>query len=219
MLGIRATPTLTSQSTATARSSKAWALTAQPGAQARDPTLAELAGRDPLSCADAAGSSAFYSPLRESLRANAAAGRRCARALNPHPDHVHAAGAAAAAGVPGGGGLRYGDAQRAVHYGAPAADQQPLSARTSWDLGSRAGSEAAGAPAAAGQRGLGSAETLPQYAPGKQGSGRTIAAPGLLAHASVPVEVSSQGNATMLVKPLKILCKASQPHLCACLLL
>lgn len=162
--------------------------------QARDHTLAELAGRDALSCADAAGSAAFYSPLRESLRAHAAAGRRCARALNPGPDpgSAHAAGAAAAASAQGYGAARHADAQWAAHHGASAAAQQPLSARTSCDLGSGAGCEATGAPAAAGQRGLGSAETPAQHAPGKQGSGRTIAAPGLLAHASVPVEVSTR---------------------------
>ena len=132
---------------------------------------------------DAAGSAAFYSPLRESLRANAAAGRRCARALNPDP--VHAACAAAAPSVQGSGAPRYAGAQETAHYGAAAAAQHPLSARTSWDLGYGAGSEAPGAAAAAEQQGLGSAETL-------QGPGRMIAAPGLLAHASVPVEVSSQ---------------------------
>lgn len=45
---------------------------------------------------------------------------------------------------------------------------------------------------AAERRGLGCAKTLSQQVPGLQGPGRTIAAPGLLAHASVPVEVCAQ---------------------------
>ena len=175
---------------------------AQPGAQARDPTLAELAGRDPLSCTDAAGSSAFYSPLRESLRAHAVAGRRSARALkpDPDPDSGHAASATAGASAQGSGVQRYADSQRTAGYGAVAAAQHPLSVRTSWDLESGAGSEAAGAPGTAGQWELGSAETSAQHAPWRQASGRTIAAPGLLAHASVLVEVSSI-NATIYLNP------------------
>ena len=110
---------------------------------------------------------------------------------------MHVTGAAAAASAQGSGALRYADAQRTAHYGAAAAAQHPLSARTSWDLGPGAGSEALGA-AAAERRELGSAETLARQVPGKQGPGRTIAAPGLLAHASVPVQVSSPEDEALM---------------------
>ena len=125
---------------------------------------------------------------------------------------MHAASAAAAASAQGSGAPRYSDAQGTAHYGAAAAAPHPVSARTSWDLGSGAGSEARGAAAAAKQQGLGSAETLAQLVPGKQGPGRTIAAPGLLAHASVPVEVSSPEDKALMCANAHLYCTLLLSH-------
>ncbi|KAK9831497.1 hypothetical protein WJX81_002802 [Elliptochloris bilobata] len=140
--------------------------------QAQDPTLVELAGADPLRAGDRAGDAAFYSPMRESLRANTAAGRHCVSALdlNPYPDPILC--------------------PRAKARKEPINGQPPLAAAAAtWDVVLDAGDlRDLVVPVANGQQRGGVPEIVARRPPARADPGRLIAAPGMLTHASVPVE-------------------------------
>jgi len=175
--------------------------------QAQAPTLPALAagpGLDPSIPYPGPGgpgadpSAAFFSPLRESLRA-AAAARQPARAPGPGPD---AAGGRRELGV-----SRSGDA--APPHGAEHAQREWAPNVRSSGGGEPCRMEQGLWPARdAGEQGLlhsGGGGAADRGRPGEHGAGpapsradaaRLIAAPGLLGHASVPVEARAPRPST-----------------------
>ena len=150
----------------------------QAALQARDPTLADLAGQgSPTHTADASAA-AFYSPLRHSLRASTAALRQPARDAYANPDP-------------------WTQVTQPLPASEAGRDQGPIYgtygvAPSSSVSGGGPSEATGGGPRAAdpvhtlGWQGEGTAGT--GSAPLQPAPGRLIAAPGLLAHASVPVE-------------------------------